>query len=217
MEQSQWEVVILKPTFVFRSFLEAQLPDMTVPSLDKLQRDATAYTIKKHDSEEASLEELEKNYLIMFRHEVARWLGQDAAAHFKASFLDFLCCFKFEMHSQIVLMEPSLSDGHQLVCIKPKAILMKWMKDQVRDEIDLLQILDQVNLTNISENATVVVKNFNKLNEIKPFLKDNYNPMFKFEMSRMCDDSGCWPQIDSFQDFSRYFAVELHTQLVHLH
>tara|TARA_Y100000588_G_C14235714_1_gene917210 strand:- start:1372 stop:2025 length:654 start_codon:yes stop_codon:yes gene_type:complete len=217
MEQSQWEVVILKPTYVFRSFLEAQLPDIEIPELDKLQRDSTAYTIKKHDCEEASLDELERNYAMMFRHEVSRWLGQEAAENLKASFLDFLCCFKFEMHSQIVLMEPTLSEGHQLVCIKPRAVLMKWMKEQVKEEVDLLQLLDQVNVTNISENATVVVKNFDQLNEIKPFLQDCYNPVYQHELSRMCDDSACWPKINNFQDFSRYFAVELHTQLVHLH
>jgi hypothetical protein len=114
-------------------------------------------------------------------------------------------------------LKSSLYDGQQLVCIKPRAVLLKWMKQTVHDQTDLATIMDTVNLTQISENATVVVKNFNQLTEIKPFIKHYYQPMYKAEMHRMCDEQAYWPQVDSYQDFSRYFAVELHTQLVHLH
>ncbi|GGI81246.1 hypothetical protein [Legionella impletisoli] len=217
MQQSQWEVVILKPTSVFRSFLAAQLPEIEIPDLSVFQTDTTAYTILKHDDEEDTLDEIEKHFPTMFRHEISRWLGEDARNDIEGSFLDFLCCFKFELHSQIVLMEPTLQDGHQLVCIKPRAVLLKWMKSAVQEQTDLTTILNTVNLTQISENATVVVKNFNQLTEVKPFLKHYYQPMFKAEMHRMCDETGVWPEVKNYQDFSRYFAVELHTQLVHLH
>jgi len=109
MQQSQWEVVILKPTSVFRSFLGAQVPDIEMPDLDVLQTDTTAFTIPKHQSEEETLDEIEKHFPKMFRHEISRWLGEDARNDIEGSFLDFLCCFKFELHSQIVLMEPTLS------------------------------------------------------------------------------------------------------------
>lgn len=217
MQQSHWEVIILKPTSVFRSFLQAQVPDIEIPDLSVLQTDTTAYTIPKHVDEEATLDEIEKQFPTMFRHEISRWLGKDAHNEIEGSFLDFLCCFKFELHSQIVLMEPSIEDGHQLVCIKPRAVLLKWMKNAAQNQTDLITIMETVNLTQISENATVVVKNFNQLTEVKPFLKHYYQPMYKAEMHRVCDESDCWPKIDSYQDFSRYFAVELHTQLIHLH
>ncbi len=217
MEQSRWEVIILKPTAVFRAFLQAQLPGLEIPGLDVLQTDTTAYVIPKHDDEEETLDEIEKHFESMFRHEISRWLGEEARNDIEGSFLDFLCCFKFELHSQIVLMEPSIKEAQQLVCIKPRAVLLKWMKEAVQEQSDLASILETVNLTQISENATVVVKSFDDLEEVKPFLKHHYKPMFDAEMNRMCDESECWPEVQSYQDFSRFFAVELHTQLVHLH
>jgi hypothetical protein len=217
MQQSKWEVVILKPTAVFRSFLSVQLPGMEMPDLELLQTDTTAYLIPKHQDEEETLDEIEKHFPTMFRHEISRWLGDDARNNIEGSFLDFLCCFKFELHSQIVLMEPSIEQGHQLLCIKPRAVLVKWMKSTVQSQTDLATIMNTVNLTQISENATVVIKNFEQLNDVKPFIKNYYQPMYKAEMHRMCDEEYHWPEVDSYQDFSRYFAVEIHTQLVHLH
>lgn len=217
MQQAKWEVVILKPTAVFRSFLASQLPDKEMPDLSTFQIDTTAYVIPKHEDEEQTLDEIEKHYPAMFRHEISRWLGKDAHNDIEGSFLDFLCCFKFELHSQIVLMEPSMEEGHQLICIKPRAVLIKWMKSSVEDKTDLAMVVDTVNLTQISENATVIVKNFNQLSAIKPFIQHHYQPMFKAEMQRIGDDANPWPEVDSFQDFSRYFAVEVHSQLVHLH
>ncbi|KTD22442.1 hypothetical protein [Legionella londiniensis] len=217
MKQSQWEIVILKPTSVFLSFLASQLPESELPDLKMLQTDTTAYTIRKHQDEEATLDEIERYFPKMFRHEICRWLGSRARNEIEASFLDFLCCFKFELHSQIVLMEPSLQEGRQLICIKPRSVLLKWMKSSVEQDEELTTVLKQVNLSQLAENATVVVKNFNHLAEIKPFLKQYYQPIFKTEMLRMCDSAEQWPAVDSYETFNRYFAVEIHTQLVHLH
>ncbi|WP_133128248.1 hypothetical protein [Legionella nagasakiensis] len=217
MQPSQWEVVILKPTSVFQSFLASQLSDIELPALKVLQTDTTAYTIRKHDNEEATLDEIERHFSSMFQHEISRWLGKDARNEIEGSFLDFLCCFKFELHSQIVLMEPSIQEGQQLICIKPRSVLLKWMKSAVEEQSDLATVLEQVNLSRLAENATVVVKNFKELSEIKPFIKHYYRPIYKAEMLRMCDRAEQWPEVDSFQAFSRYFAVEIHTQLIHLH
>lgn len=217
MQPSQWEVVILKPTSVFRSFLAAHALDAEVPDLKLLQADTTAYTIRKHDDEEATLDEIERYFPTMFRHEISRWLGDEICRDIEASFLDFLCCFKFELHSQIVLMEPSIEEGRQLVCVKPRSVLLKWIKSAVEEQSDLATVLEQVNLSHLSENATVVVKNFNDLSEVKPFLKQYYRPIYKTEMLRMCAEAEQWPQVDSFEAFSRYFVVEIHTQLIHLH
>lgn len=217
MQQSQWEIVILKPTQVFLSFLASQLPDIDLPPLRLLQTDTTAYAIRKQDDDEATLDEIERNFATMFRHEISRWLGDDARNEIEGSFLDFLCCFKFELHSQIVLMESSIKEGHQLLCIKPRSVVLKWMKSAVEEQSDLVTILDHVNVSDIAENSTVVVKNFKQLSEIKPFIKHYYRPIFKAEMLRMSDRAEQWPDVDTFQTFNRYFAVEIHTQLIHLH
>lgn len=216
MKQSQWEIVILRPTAVFRSFLASQLPESDLPDVRTLQTDTTAYIIPKHEDEEATLDEIEHHFPNMFRHEISRWLGENARNEIEASFLDFLCCFKFEFHSQIVLMEPTIQDGKQLICIKPKTVLLKWMKSTVEQDEELTTVLNQVNLSQIAENATVVLKNFDNLADIKPFIQQYYYPIYKTEMLRMCDSSSQWPKVESYQDFQRYFAVEIHSQLIHL-
>lgn len=218
MEQNQWEVVILKPTQVFLSFLASQLPeDIELPDLNLLQTDTTAYTIKKYEDDEETLNEIERNFPTMFRHEIKRWLGDDVQYDIEGSFLDFLCCFKFEMHSHIVLLEPSIKKAHQLLRVKPRTVLLKWMKTTVEKESDLANVLDRINVTHLAENATLVIKNFECLEDIETFIKEFWKPIFKAEMLRMCDQANQWPEVDSFKTFTRYFAIDIHTQLIHLH
>lgn len=217
MQPSEWEIIILKPTPVFLSFLASQLPGVALPELRLLRTDNTAYVIPKHDNDEDTFNEIERHFATMFRHEICRWLGDNARNEIEGSFLDFLCCFKFELHSQIVLMEPSLAEGRQLIRVKPRSVLLKWLRSTVEDQSELVSVLERVNLSHLAENATVVVKNFQNLADIKPFLRDHYKPIFDAEMFRMCDKAEDWPAVDSYQAFSQYFAVEIHTQLIHLH
>ncbi len=217
MQPSQWEIVILKPTRVFQNFLASQVGDENVPDYKTLVTDKTAYVIRKQATDEETLDEIEHHFTTMFRHEIRRWLGDKATNEIEASFLDFLCCFKFELHSQIVLMEPSFGEGKQLLRIKPRSVLLKWMKTTAAKDEELADLLEGVNLSAISENATVVIKNFSELSQIKPFVRDCYLPVYEAEMSRMSDSPEQWPEVDSFETFNRYFAIEIHTQLIHLH
>ena len=221
MQQNESDIIVLKPTAAFLSFLETQLPDIDFPNLRLLKRDPTAYTLARQDTEEATLDEIERLYPRMFRHEISRVLGEDVCTSIEGSFLDFLCCFKFELHDQIILMEPDLQQGHQLLCIKPRTVLLRWIESAESAESesapDTTQIIDRVNLSHLAENATVLVKNFNHPSEIKPFIKHYYRPIFKAELFRMGTSAEQWPAIDSFQLFRRYFTVDIHTQLVHLY
>ena len=217
MHQRQSEIVVLKPTTVFLSFLASQLPEHELPSLKTLHTDSTAYVIAKQNSDEATLNEIEKHFSTMFRHEICRWLGANARNEIEASFLDFLCCFKFELHSHIILMEPAITDGHQLLNIKPRTMLLKWIKSAVEEQDELATVMERVNLSQLVENSTVMVKNFSSLKEIKPFLKKYYKPIFETAMSRMSNQSEEWPKVNSFQSFNQYFEIEIHTQLIHLH
>ena len=198
------------------SFIETKFPTIDLPLLNTLQSDTTAYVLPRQPSEEAMLDEIERHYLRMLRHEIIRWFGDDIYHEIGASFLDFLCCFKFEIHSQILLMETSITQGHQLLCIKPHSVLLKWMQSSIEDLEDFNSILDRVNLSHLVEDSTVVVKNFKRLADVQLFLNYYYRLLYKAEMTRMCDRMDQWPMVDSFQKFKHYFSVEIHTQLVHL-
>jgi hypothetical protein len=217
MQQCHREIVILKPTSVFLAFLAAQAPDADLPPLEILQTDTTAYTILRQDGEEETLDEIERHFSTMFRYEIRRWLGDEATNPIEGSFLDFLCCFKFEMHSQIVLMETSVEKGRQLLCIKPRSVLLKWIKSTAEEQQeDFGDVLERVTLTQLSENATVVVKNFKQKADIQNVVEHQFHSIFKAEMLRMCDKTGLWPDVETFEQFNQYFAIEIHTQLVHL-
>ncbi|MCW8410021.1 hypothetical protein OQJ13_13655 [Legionella sp. PATHC035] len=216
MRHSQHEIAVLKPTAVFLSFLTSQLPETKLPDLRLLQIDNTAYVLQKQNSDDATLNEIEKYFSKMFRHEIGRWLGDKARHAIETNFLDFLCCFKFELHNHILLMEPSIEKSHQLLLIKPRMALLNWIKESLEGQDDLVDVIEKVELSHLEENATALVKNFSNLTEIKPFIKENYISIFSAAMSRMSSQPEQWPSIDSFQDFSHYFAIEIHTQLIHL-
>lgn len=217
MKSGQWEIIILKPTSVFLSFLASQLPNtIELPELPLLQTDNTAYLIKKQKNEEETLNEIERHFTFMFRHEICRWLGKNSRHEIEGSFLDFLTCFKFELHSHIVIMEPNIESGKQLLRVRPRSILLRWMKAAVEDNSDWVTLIRGIKLSHLADNATVVVKNFTKLSQIKPFLQHYYPSIFEAEMMRVCNNPQEWPVVDSYQEFSKYFAIEIHTQLIQL-
>ena len=217
MQHIESDIIILKTKPAFLSFLAEQQPDIDLPDIRALRTNHTAYTIAKCDTDEATLDEIERHFPAMFRHEIGRLLGEKACNQFEGSFLDFLMCFKFELHSQIVVMEPSIEHGHQLLCVKPRSVLLKWMKTTLTEHYkEPPEVFERMNLSHISENATVLVKNFERLSDVKPFIQQYYRPIFKAEMLRMCTDADQWPEIDTVQMFRRYFEVEIHTQLIHL-
>ena len=216
MHEVEREIVVLKPTPVFLSFLEAQRPDLDLPSLSALRADMTAYSIPRHETDEILLDEIERNYVLMFRHEITRILGEINAQDIQGSFLDFLCCFKFELHAQVVVMESTLEAGQQVLCVKPKSVLLNWIKSKTEEKQTSVDVLERVNLSHLTENATVIVKNFNSTDEVGSFLRQYHRPIFKAEMFRLCDISTDWPSINAFEDFDQYFDVDFHRELIHL-
>ncbi|STY28703.1 Uncharacterised protein [Legionella wadsworthii] len=216
MYQSQYEIVVLKPTAVFLSFLASQLPEIKLPDLRLLQIDNTAYVIPKHNSEDATLNEIEKHFSAMFRHEICRWLGDQARNKIETNFLDFLCCFKFELHDHIMLLESSMENSHQLLLVKPRGPMLHWIKETLEGQEELGDVLEKIELSHLEENATAIVRNFSNLTEIKPFIKENYQSIFSTAMGRFSSQSNQWPLIHSLPAFNQYFAIEIHTQLIHL-
>jgi hypothetical protein len=217
MQHSQWEIIILKPTHTFLSFLALQLPDVDLPELRLLKNDNTAYIMAKQHNDEETFNEIERHFAVMFRHEICRWLGEYAQNEIEGSFLDFICCFKFELHSHIVLMEQSISDGRHLLCVRPRSVLLKWMRSVIEEQSDYGDVVGCINLSHLADNATVVIKNFDDIVDIKSFLRLYYQTIFTAEMLRMSDRAEEWPKVDSYPEFCRYFAIDLHTQLIHLH
>lgn len=216
MQQRPSEIVVLKPTTVFLSFLASQLADIDVPSYRTLNTNKTAYVIPKHSSEQGTLNEIQKHFTSMFRHEISRWLGKDARNEIETNFLEFLCCFKFELHSHIILMESSIKDANNVIKIKPRQLLLNWIKSEIENEGGLDDVIEEITLSQITENATLLIKNFTRLQDIKPFLQLYYKPIFETAMSRMSRHRSQWPIVNSYQSFCKYFAMEIHTQLIHL-
>ena len=66
MKPSQWEIIILKPTRAFLSFLASQLPGVDLPELRLLQMDNTAYVMAKQESDEETLMRLSVIFLKCF-------------------------------------------------------------------------------------------------------------------------------------------------------
>ena len=105
MQRNGYEIIVLKPTHVFRSFLSVLQPNIDWPSLDRFLKDTTAYTLKKSHTNDALLKQIEYHYQEMLHHEVTKWVGEEVRERIRISFFDFLRFFKFEIHTQVMLME----------------------------------------------------------------------------------------------------------------
>lgn len=210
------EVIILKPVLAFHKFLCLNFSEESVPELKKIQQNCTAYVIDKKQNDEETLDEIERHFVFMFRHEILKVMGKNLDTDVEATFLDFLCCFKFELHSQVVLLEDSLSDAKSFIRVKPRSFLFKWMKESVPQDSGFSAVLEHVNLSKLSEDATLIIRNFKNMTEVKRFLKQCYSIVFEAEMLRLADTSEQWPQISSYSEFCRYFSVDYYRELISL-
>lgn len=216
MQQREREIVVLKPTPTFLSFLRAYDPELKLPSLSSLKKNMTAYSMPRHASDDILLDEIERNYILMFRHEIQRVSKTVDLDKLQVSFLDFLCCFKFELHAQVIVMEASIEEGQQVVCVKPRSVLLHWIRSYAEEDQDVSDVLERVSLKHLTDNATMIVKNFKSAEAVSQFLKQYHRPIYKAEMYRMCDDKSSWPVVKGFEDFNRYFEVDVHQELIHL-
>ena len=202
--------IILKPTPFFVSFITEQLPDFE----ELRQLDHTAYTIPICDSDEALFEHLERLYPYMFRYEVTRLFGKALADKLSADFLDFLCCFKFDVHKQPLMVGTSLKDCRQLVCVKPRTIAFEWAPSE--DPIVVNDLMKTHDLFASINTTTVLVKHVDNL-DIKQLLNCYCRPLLQANVMKKPAQVIQWPTSQSWRLFDRYLAVEVHTQLVHLH
>lgn len=215
MDNELYEVVILRPTVVFLSFLISQLGEDKLASFKLIETDCTAYLIKKCATNEDSLNVLEPYYTKMFRHELVRWLGTEARNPIEKNALDFLCCFKLEFHSHLIVLESSIQHARQLIELRPKALALSWLNKNLKANTpELASLIEQVSLHHLVENSSVLLKNFGHLNEIKPFLERYYPLLFATLMTRFLPNSKQYPKLLSFKDFTDYFSVQIHTQLI---
>ncbi len=210
-----FEIVIVRPTVVFEAFLISQLGKNNSPCFKLLETDCTAYLIKKYSDENETIDEIQHHYIQMFRHEICRWLGKEARNSIEKSFFDFFCCFKLEFHSHLILLEPSTAEAKQIVQLRPRISLLNWWRKMKKKENpELAYLMDKVSLSNLTENATLLLKNFSNLKELKLFLQTYYKPLFATAMSRIGVKTNQLPNLSSIYDFRHYFSVQIHTQLI---
>lgn len=218
MYSGQYDIVILKPTRAFLTFLADQMPGVALPSLKELQKSCTAYAIQKQKSDEATLDEIERHFVTMYQHEIQRCCQLEPAKKIEGTFLDFLCCFKIEMHSQILILEDNISEGKQLVRVKPNSHLLKWIRTIADKDPTISSLISSLSMSHLTDNATVIIKNFGQVAEdIHIFILDYYKQIYEAEMSRLSEMTEQWPEVNSYHDFSQYFTVTTHPKLVHLH
>lgn len=160
MKQENWEVVILKPTSVFCHFLASQIPQASHPDPALIDVDNTAYLVNKQANHQSTVGELEHCFQTMFHHEIGRWLGSDAYNEIEKSFFDFICCFEVTYHTHYMVMEPTLEDVKQLLRLKPRPLLINWMKEALGEDEEGIALLEKVTLEQVAENSTLALKNF---------------------------------------------------------
>lgn len=218
MYSGQYDIIILKPTRAFLSFLRTHIPEALLPALKDLQKNNTAYVIQKQEDDEATLNEIERHFVTMYRHEIQRAIKRTIDTKIEGTFLDFLCCFKIEMHSQVLLLEDNMHEGKQLVRIKPRSVLLKWMRLTADKDPNLASLVSSLNLAQLTDNATVIVKNFGEVEaDINAFMHHYYQEIYEAEMVRLSEMSETWPSLQSYHDFNQYFTVTAHPELIHLH
>ena len=150
----------------------------------------------------------------MFRYEVTRLFGKALADKLSADFLDFLCCFKFDVHKQPLMVGTSLKDCRQLVCVKPRTIAFEWAPSE--DPIVVNDLMKTHDLFALINTTTVLVKHVDNL-DIKQLLNCYCRPLLQANVMKKPAQVIQWPTSQSWRLFDRYLAVEVHTQLVHLH
>lgn len=217
MSQTKLSVLILKPTENFLGWIASQFPDVELPRLAAIQQDNTAYSIPRYIDNESFLETIETFYPLMLRHESSRLLGQVLSSHLTGSFFDFLCCFRFELHTEVMMMESNLGKRDSLLCIKPRTIELSCASSDTKHSKAEEATEDSLQLSHFMDNTTALVKNFRDVSEVAPFIKHHYRPIFRQEMQRLSEDAQYYPVVNSFKIFTRYFNVEYHSQVVHLH
>ena len=101
--------------------------------------------------------------------------------------------------------------------VERRELYVAAQEDDLEDDGDeAVLVLEHVKLSHLTENATVVIKAFQHPDDVQPFIKHYFRPIFKTEMMRLCESREQWPPVQSFEDFNRYFSMDVHSTLIHL-
>lgn len=205
MFKKQQELFFVEPTIFFYKFLIRQ--GIAVQKLKKslMHIDNTAYFIKRQLSNEATISEIEKNYLSIFLYETRRWLGKPFCFNEKPSLCDFANCFSLEFHQNVCLFVNERR--HNLFCfkIKPRQSLLKWFNLNTTKENDFKS---KFSLVDIQQNSTVVLTKLKKLEDVLGFVTDNFEKFASLENKRLL--LSCLPLIKTFDDYKRFFSISIH-------
>lgn len=212
MPQNELSILILKPTKNFIALISAQFPDFydsdsSLPCLNNM-----AYSIPKCHDDESVLNVLENFYPLIFQHELNRLVGNKVSERIDATFFDFLCCFKFELYSDVVMMDTTKDNAERVLCVEPRSVSLFCSPQASQVTREKLSLKPSLN-----HYTTAWVKSFRDETEIDLFLKHHYRPILQEEMKRFSNDAAYLPVVNSFKLFTRYFDVKWHAPLVRLH
>ncbi len=212
MAPSLSSIIIFKPTSFFLHLLNLYAQTSEPISLNLLQVDCAGYVFPNYEEDEQMIADIKQHASQIFTNEMRRWLGHHAITPTLPSFLDFCCCFEFKRHAHLVLMEPTIAKGKALIHLKPTWAIYTWIKSLLPQE----HLPASCNLTQLSENSTLVIKNFIDLAHLQAFLRKYYKVLAQAEFARMTQDKHLWPSIHTLSDFWHFFSIDIHTYLVHL-
>ena len=93
---------------------------------------------------------------------------------------------------------------------------LEWLQES-DDQIEVRGILHALNTSQTGQTASLLVRHYDRLADLKPLVQRYCRPLLKQDFMKKAAQLIQWPSVSSLQMFHRYFAVEVHTQVVHLH
>lgn len=215
MKYKEANILILKPTVKFISFIQLNLPNLDWTSLEDLKFETTAYVVRDIQNDDDLLIELERMYLLIFNTEISKILGKKLAKKINCSFFDFLNCFKFEIHKKAALTNLITNDRQQVASIKPKSVSINV--PIIAGKTNLMDICEALEQVNLASKQQIIVKGFNQVEELFDFIKRYYKFIFNFKFNICSSDIA--NKFNIFSDLKllrRYLKVEMHSDSLHV-
>ena len=94
------------------------------------------------------------------------------------------------------------------VVIKPKQPFFDWL--------NATETGDSEPITSLDENNVYLVRNRDDNDQVRRWVKKHFEPLFANELNDWSIDESVWPQNRTYQMFTEWFHVEVHSMVLDL-